>query len=72
MKGMNQSTDTLVGRYDCFSAGEQRSPFQKFFSNTLNLSAATEDIRSPKAMSSVPFSGGSVKSRSSLRGSQTS
>ena len=48
MKGMNQSTDNLVGRHDCFSAGEQRSPFQKFFPNTLNLSAATEDIRPPR------------------------
>ena len=42
------------------------------FSNNTNLSIATDDIRSPKTMSSVTCSRGKVKFSSSLNGSPTS
>ena len=46
--------------------------FYTFFPTTPNLSTATDDIRSPNAMSSVTFSRGLVKFSSSLSGSPTS
>ena len=46
--------------------------FHAFFPTTLNLSTATDGIRSPNTMSSVTFSRGCVKFSSSLRCSPTS
>ena len=46
--------------------------FYKFFPTTPNLSAATDDIRSPNTVSSVTFSRSWVKFSSSLNGSPIS